>query len=380
MKGRRNDISSMFLIPQRIYKNIMPLVKEDSEKTEELELMNASKNDNNYIENAIQYNQRQEEQRQKIRQSGDIPTGPSGNALMDATSTTAPLPPTRGTTAPALPPIAESETIPPRVITQPRIVVTGQSVPPTAPTVTEQQAPWTPSTPPFTVAGQKVLLTENAAATTSTPVVQPGAALNTPSVSSLSAPATPTISPERPKSRSRPKLKDPKTRARLKAKKTSPLVTSPLSGKVRRTKDQIETVKKTVLGRSLLTPTSRGKYRCSYKDCGKEYDKPTDYATHLIDSHLKDMSDYDRESVLLFTPPPSKTPPYVSPHESRRSKVPSQTKSAQAADTEKRKGSGSGSRGKQAGGQYPTDFERYTKGPQRKSSRIPKKPDKFSPS
>ena len=175
MKGKRNDISSMFLIPQRIYKNIMSLVKEDSEKREELESMNASKDDGNYIENAIQFNKQQEEQRQK---SVDVPVS------MDGTSTTAHHPlPSRGANVSSLPTIPENESEPPRAVTHPAILSTGQSLVPATLTVAEQRIPLTltESTPPSASSAAV-----GNVAVTSTPVVgAPRSTFKTPSVSPI---------------------------------------------------------------------------------------------------------------------------------------------------------------------------------------------------
>ena len=63
MKGI--DISSMFLIPKRLYRSLFSYIDEDSTK-EELTLLNRQRDDGNYIENAINFNKQQEMQNKKL--------------------------------------------------------------------------------------------------------------------------------------------------------------------------------------------------------------------------------------------------------------------------------------------------------------------------
>ena len=364
----------------------MSLITEDSEKREELGLINASKDDGNYIENAIQFNKQQEEQRQKFRQSTDVPVS------MDGTSATAhhPLPSNRlsgGANVVALPTIAENETISsasteaPRTVTHPAILSTSQPFVPATLTVAEQRIPLTlsESTPPSASA----TAAENAAIT-STPVVRPGSAFKTPSVSPIAeslsksdlqkgdvgtpkkgggkkgkkkrptswpkrtipTPAKTSLSPERTK------FSPPTTPSRTEEETLPP----PLSGEdrqaqVQRRKELLRAMKNSPISKSLTKPDSRGKFTCSFSDCKKEFSAQAAIANHFIDSHLEDMSNLERESARLFTPrfktrPRARAPPA----KPRQSRFRSRTRSIRTEET------------KSESGQYSTDFERYAKG------------------
>ena len=52
---KKFDISSMFLVPQRLYRSLLSHIEED-ESMEELDALNRQKQDGNYIENAIDFN------------------------------------------------------------------------------------------------------------------------------------------------------------------------------------------------------------------------------------------------------------------------------------------------------------------------------------
>ena len=57
---KKFDISSMFLVPQRLYRSLLSYIQED-ESMEELDALNRQKQDGNYIENAIDFNRQQQE-------------------------------------------------------------------------------------------------------------------------------------------------------------------------------------------------------------------------------------------------------------------------------------------------------------------------------
>ena len=62
---KKVDISSMFLVPKNIYTSMLSHINEDDIK-EELKLLNRQRDDGNYIEKAINFNQQQERQKNQI--------------------------------------------------------------------------------------------------------------------------------------------------------------------------------------------------------------------------------------------------------------------------------------------------------------------------
>ena len=62
---RKVNVSSMFLVPKNIYTSMMSRINEDDAK-EEIKLINREKEDGNYIEKAINFNNQQERQKNQI--------------------------------------------------------------------------------------------------------------------------------------------------------------------------------------------------------------------------------------------------------------------------------------------------------------------------
>ena len=62
---KKVDISSMFLVPKNIYTSMLSRIYEDDTK-EEIKLINREKDDGNYIEKAIDFNNQQERQRNQV--------------------------------------------------------------------------------------------------------------------------------------------------------------------------------------------------------------------------------------------------------------------------------------------------------------------------
>ena len=56
------NISSMFLVPKNIYTSMLSRINENDAK-EEIKLLNREKDDGNYIEKAINFNNQQERQK-----------------------------------------------------------------------------------------------------------------------------------------------------------------------------------------------------------------------------------------------------------------------------------------------------------------------------
>ena len=260
----------MFLIPQRIYKRLLSFLQEDNEDREELELVNASKDDGNYIENAIQFNKQQQEQKRQLERS-QFPADVS--SVMGGTSTTAPhhfSPSSRliGGTLPAVPEgeTASSAALPELHTTaspseqQTPSIPTTESVlppPPPPPVFSTTAAPTTAenvgvfSTPPVPTV-PAVLPVPAAPAFTSTPFVQVGPALEVPTVSPIETATSQSqtvslISPRTPASAAEGGKK--KSQKRPKPLRPSPLTfsPSPTSSPVEKKKKTPPEVKKSIL-------------------------------------------------------------------------------------------------------------------------------------
>ena len=253
----KTDISSMFLVPQRIYNSMLSNIEENDVR-EDLQNLNRQKNDGNYIENAINFNKQQKLQKKLMRDqrntTEDKSTETENNYDFNTTTST----PSQNITS-NFDPIAETNT--PYITNQPLTRSPYELITPTSSPISKSNLPVKQTSPSVTFSPQLSALPSTQATAQNIFDRFSPRALPAPSPANISSSINQFSTP------------------------------------IRTNQEESLIVPYSPIRSSLSEPNRAGRFNCPFPSCRAGFRNREKLRNHILDIHNRDINESDRQII-----------------------------------------------------------------------------------